>query len=516
MHVSNNSRIAKNTLALYIRQIIILFVNLYSVRLLLHVLGVVDYGIYGVVGGIVSFFSFLSTTMASATQRFFSYALGEKNYEKLKTIFSVNCLIYAGIAVIALILLETVGLWFVKHRLEIPNGRDTAVFWMYHFSVLTFITTIFSTPFMAIIIAHEDMRAYAIISISDALMKLGVVLLLLCLSWDKLELYGFLVFLESFIVTAIYVITTTKKYKECQFKVFYWNKATLKEILGFTGWTLFGQCSLVARNEAILILLNQMFNPVVVAARTIATNITNQITVFSNNFNIGLYPPIIKLYATDKKNEMYNLIFNGSKITFFLIWVFALPMFFEMTNLLTIWLGKPPGETVLFTRLALVEVLVTSTALPLTTAARAPGKVKKYELSLGSLQMGIFFISWIALKFGSPIYAIYIVAIIVNILMFLVRLILLKEIGLPIRLFCKKVILPVLIISVLSAIATFIIHHIFPVGFLYSCFSICLSMIVSCICMYYIGIDQNLRQKALHMIKAKFEILNGLQKNNGL
>jgi O-antigen/teichoic acid export membrane protein len=505
MQVSN-SRIAKNTLVLYIRQIIILFVNLYSVRLLLHTLGVVDYGIYGVVGGIVSFFSFLGTTMASATQRFFSYALGEKNYEKLKTVFSVNCLIYTGIAVVAFILLETVGLWFVKHRLEIPHGREAAVFWVYHYSVLTFLTTIFSTPFMAIIIAHEDMRAYALISVADALMKLGVVLLLLCLPWDKLELYGFLYFLESFIVTAIYVITTTKKYEECQFKIFYWDKATLKEILGFTGWTLFGQCSLVARNEAILILLNQMFNPVVVAARTIATNVTNQIAVFSNNFNMGLYPPIVKLYASNKKEEMYKLIFNGSKATFFLIWVFALPMIFEMTNLLTIWLGKPPGDTALFTRLALVEVLVTSTALPLTTAARAPGKVKIYELSLGSLQMGIFFISWIALKLGSPIYAIYIVAIIINMLMFLLRLILLKAIGLPIRLFCIKVILPVLMVAILSTIVTFIIHHILPVGFLYSCFSICLSMIFSSICMYYIGIDQSMRQKALNMVKAKLRI----------
>jgi O-antigen/teichoic acid export membrane protein len=502
---ANNSRIAKNTLMLYIRQIIILFVNLYSVRILLNALGVSDYGVYGVVGGVVSFFSFLSGTMASATQRFFSFALGEKNFDKLKKIFSVNWLTYTGIAIIAFILLETAGLWFVKHRLDIPHGRQAAVFWVYHFSVLTFITTIFSTPFMAIIIAHEDMRTYAFISVLDAVMKLGVVLLLVYLPGDKLELYGLFLFLESFIVAAVYVITTTKKYEECQFRKIYWDKSVLKEILSFTGWTLFGQCSLVARNEAILILLNQMFNPIVVAARTIATNITTQATVFSNNFNVGLYPPIIKYYAADKKDEMYSLIFNGSKITFFLVWIFALPMFFEMNTLLTVWLGKPPGDTVLFTRLALVEVIITSTALPLTTAARAPGKVKKYELSLSALQMGIFFFSWMALALGSPVYAIYVVAIIINILMFILRLVLVKVIGLPIRMFCKKVVLPALIIAVLSTVATFIVHDLLPTGFFYSCISICSSMLFSSVCMYYIGIDESLRQKALKMVKDKIQ-----------
>jgi O-antigen/teichoic acid export membrane protein len=276
----NNKRIAKNTLILYTRQVLILLVSLYTVRVVLNVLGVEDYGIYNVLGGIVTFFSFLSGTMASATQRFFSFALGQNNLEKLKKTFSVNLIIYIASALIALILLETLGLWFVNTQLQVPPERFEAVKWIYHFSVLTFIATIFTTPFMAIIIAHEDMQIYAYVSIVEALLKLVIVFLLTYLPWDKLELYGMMVFAVSIITTVIYVAICIRKYKECQFHKFYWDKALLLEIVGFTGWTLFGQITTVGRNQAVTILLNQVFNPVVVAARAIATNITRSLSDF--------------------------------------------------------------------------------------------------------------------------------------------------------------------------------------------------------------------------------------------
>jgi O-antigen/teichoic acid export membrane protein len=492
----NSKRIAKNTLMLYIRQILILLVNLYTVRIVLNVLGVEDYGIYNVVGGIVSFFSFLGGTMASATQRFFSFALGQDRPEKLNKTFTVNWVIYGAIALLALILLESLGLWFVNDQLRIPSERFDAVRVIYHFAVWTFIATIFTTPFMAIIIAHEDMHIYAWVSVVEAIMKLGIVFFLVYLPWDKLELYGFLLFAVSVVIAALYLAICVKKYTECQFRHFYWDRKLLHEIVGFTGWTLFGQLTTVARNQAVTVLLNQLFNPVVVAARAIAVNVSNQINVFSNNFNTGLYPPIIKSYAADDKKTMFTLIFEGSKITFFLMWVFALPLFLEMDTILQIWLKTPPPEAVLFTRLALVEVLISSVSSPITTAARAPGKMKAYELTLGSIQIATFAASWLILLAGAAAYSVFVAAIAANLVMFIVRLLLVGKLtGLSVILFLRQVIAPVSLVTLLSAGPSFAIHASLPKGLLSTGISMLSGVILVCINMYFIGLDKQKREK---------------------
>lgn len=501
MSSETNKKIAKNTLMLYTRQILILLVSLYTVRVVLNVLGVEDYGIYNVVGGIVSFFSFLSGTMASATQRFFSYALGEHNLEKLKKTFIVNLVIYGVIAIIALVILETIGVWFVNEQLRVPLERFEAARWIYHFSVLTFIATIFITPFMAIIIAHEDMQIYAYVSIVEVVMKLGVVFLLMYLPWDKLELYGVLVFVVSVINAIIYIGICTRRYRECQFRKFYWDKELFREIIGFTGWTLFGQITTVVRNQAVTILLNQVFTPVVVAARAIATNITSRINVFSNNFNVGLYPPIIKSYAANDKKNLFSLIYNGSKMTFFLMWVFALPMFLEMDIILHLWLKNPPPEAVLFTRLALVEVLINSMSLPITTAARAPGRMKIYELTLGSIQIAIFIVSWVVLNMGAAAYSVFVVAIIANAIMFIVRLLIVRKlIDLSLKPYFYQVVFPVLGVTLFSGIPSFALHIMLPDNLIFKIISGLISVILVFISMYFIGLDKRWREKVRSII----------------
>ena len=494
--ISSNRQIAKNTLMLYFRQILILLVSLYTVRVVLNTLGVEDYGIYNVVGGIVAFFSFLSGTMASATQRFFSFALGQNDIDKLNRTFSLNLLIYVAIAIIAVVLLETIGLWFVNEKLHVPPERYEAAQFIYHFSVLTFIATIFTAPFMAIIIAHEDMQIYAYVSILEAVLKLGIVFLLVYLPWDKLELYGVLIFAVMVIIDLVYIVICTRKYKECQFRKFYWDKKLLREITGFTGWTLFGQITTVFRNQAVTILLNQVFSPVVVAARAVATSITGQVNVFSNNFNVGLYPPIIKSYASNDKKEMFSLIFQGSKITFFLMWVFALPLFLEMDTILQVWLKNPPPEAVLFTRLALVEVLINSISLPIATAARAPGRMKMYELTLGCIQIAIFIASWIVLIMGAKAYSVFVVAIVANLIMFIVRLFIVKKlIGLHIRLFYIEVIIPVSLVTLASAVPSFALYYLLPIGLFYTVIATIASVFFACMCMYFIGLKQIEREK---------------------
>lgn len=506
--ISSNERIAKNTLMLYFRQILILLVSLYTVRIVLNTLGIEDYGIYNVIAGVVAFFSFLSGTMASATQRFFSFALGQDDADKLNRIFSINLIIYIAIAIIILIFLETVGLWFVNEKLHVPPDRYEAAQFIYQFSVLTFTATIFTAPFMAIIIAHEDMQIYAYVSIIEAILKLSIVFLLIYLPWDKLKIYGVLMFGVMVLIDAIYITICTRRYKECQFRKFYWDKKLLREITGFTGWTLFGQATTVARNQAVTILLNQAFSPVIVAARAIATNITGQVNVFSNNFNVGLYPPIIKSYAANDKKQMFLLILQGSKITFFLMWIFALPLFLEMDTILQIWLENPPPEAVLFTRLALIEVLINSISLPIATAARAPGKMKIYELSLGSIQLGIFAASWIVLILGGEAYTVFVVAIIANLVMFIIRLFLVKNlIGLHIRPFFAEVISPLSLVVLISAVLSFGLHYLLPVGLLYTIIAIIGSMLFACICMYLLGLKQTEREKIKSVVINKINTL---------
>lgn len=498
---ANNKRIAKNTFMLYFRQLLILIVSLYTVRIVLEVLGIEDYGIYNVVAGIVSFFSFLSGTMASASQRYFSFAIGQKDVDRLKTTFTVNWIIYAVISFVAFILLESIGLWFINNKLNIPAESLESALVIYQYSILTFITTILTTPFMAVIIAHEDMQIYAYVSILEAVLKLVVVFLLNCVTFNKLELYGLLVFLVSMVNCSTYIIICLRKYQECQFRIFYWNKVLLNEIIGFTGWTLFGQVTTVMRNQAVTILLNQVFNPLVVAARAIAINISSQVGVFSNNFNVGLYPPIIKSYAAKDNITLFSLLYNGSKITFFLMWIISFPMYLEMDFILNLWLKNPPEGAVLFSRLSLIEVLINSLCLPLATAARAPGRMKEYELILGSIQIAIFICSWFVLIIGGAAYSVFLVAIGANVLMMFVRLVIVsKLIGISFVGFFKNVISPVFGMAIFSVVCVIPIYYYFPSSLIMTIFKVSYSVIISTLIMYYVGLSDQEKESTKQLL----------------
>lgn len=502
--MTSNSKIARNTLFLYFRLLFTLGVTLYAVRVVLNALGTEEFGVYTVVGGIVALFSFLPGTMASATQRYFSFALGANDKEKLRTTFTVNWVLYGAIAVVAFMVLESGGLWYVSNRLNVPADRLDAVIRLYHFSVTTFIVGIFTSPFMAILIAHEDMKTYAYISIGDALMKLTAAFLLVQLPWDKLPLYGALLLTVSVCTAVAYITVCMRRYEECQFRVFHYDSKLLKEIIGFTGWTLFGQLTTVVRNHAVTILLNQTFNPVVVAARAIALNVGGHTNMFSQNFNVSLYPPIVKSYAAGKMDEMFGLVFAGSKITFFLMWIFALPLFIEMEFVLNVWLKNPPAGTVLFARLALMEALILAVSLPLTTAARAPGKMRFYELSLGAMQLAIFPISWMVLKLGHEPWAVFVVAIVINVLMFFVRLLIVRSlIGMSARAFLARVLGPVCIVVVLSSACSFATDWMLPKGGWFSCLSVFCSLLFTGALIYSFGLDSAWKLKIREKVAQK-------------
>lgn len=500
----SHKKIFKNTLALYLRQIIIILITLYSMRVILIELGVEDYGIYSVVTGFVTLLAFLPGSMASATQRFFAFAMGKGDPERLKQTFSVNLVMYIAIALLAYTLLQTVGLWYVGEHLKMPDERASAALALYQYASLSFVFSIFTAPFIAILIAHEDMHLYAMISVVDAVLKLAAAISLAYVSYDLLVYYGIALLAVSIVIACAYVAICLKRYAECQLRKLYWSSRLLKEIWSFTAWTLLGQISTVFRNQAVTVLVNQMFNPATVAARAIALSVAGQVAVFSNNLNTGLYPPIIKSYAANQRDEMAGLVFNGSKLTFFLMWMFALPIMLEMETILRIWLETPPPEAVLFTRLAIVESLIMALSMPLATAARAPGRMALYETVLGSIQIAIFFMSWWVLSLGYAAESVFYVAILANLLMFKIRLLLVHRLTrLSVKGFYQKVVMPVLAVLVISAGISYALFYFATESLLKSALTVIFSMTVSVLAMYFLGLDKFWRKKVLGVLVNK-------------
>lgn len=500
----SNKKILKNTLALYTRQIVIILITLYSLRVILNELGANDYGVYSVVTGFVTLLAFLPGSMASATQRFFSFAMGKNDDTQLKQMFSVNLIMYIAIAGFAYAVLQTLGLWYVTEHLKIPDDRFEAALTLYHYVSLSFVFSIFTAPFIAILIAHEDMHLYAMVSVIDAVLKLSVAISLVYVNYDLLAYYGKALFVIAALVAITYIAICIRKYAECQLRKLYWSTRLLKEILGFTLWTLLGQISTAFRNQAVTVLVNQSFTPAIVAARAIALNVASQVAVFSNQLNVGLYPPIIKAYASDKKSEMMALVFNGSKLTFFLMWVFALPMLLEMETVLTLWLKTPPPAAILFTQLAIVESLIFALSMPLATAARAPGRMALYEIVLGTIQIAIFFISWWVLSLGYPAESVFYVAIVANVIMFKARLLLVNYLtALPIATYYKKVVIPVLFVILISTTPSVFLYHSLEQNLITAAFVVLFSAVVSTVAMYFFGLDKHWRKKVWEVLKNK-------------
>lgn len=504
---SNTSRIAKNTLILYSRQILIMLVSLYTVRIVLNALGAQDYGIYNVVAGVVAMFSFLSSAMATASQRYFSYDLGKNDEEHLKMTFSLTVSIYFILAAIVVVLAESVGLWFVMKRLFVPAERMHAARIIYQFSILSFVFTILTGPFMADIIAHEDMNIYAYVSIVEVALKLVVIFLIRIFTADKLIFYGLLMLFVTIINTTIYRAICKKKYSECKYK-FCWDRKYAKEMFSFTGWSLFGAFTSMARLQAITILVNQFFNPVVVAARTISNQVTNSLNVFSSNFDTSLYAPIVKEYAKDDKDSFFSLIYNGCKITFFLMWIFALPLCLRMDYVLTLWLKNLPEYVVIFSILSIVEVQINAVSYPLMTAARATGKVKLYEITLGTLQLMMFVASFVWLRFfNGKATAVFWTAIYLNIVMFFARLLIVKRlVKLSLRRYVVKVFIPIVLVIFISFIPSYFLNKVIQQTFLGLCIVVICTLLLSTVAMYYLGLSKEWRKKITAKIIGRIKL----------
>jgi O-antigen/teichoic acid export membrane protein len=501
---SNTQRIAKNTLMLYFRQLLTMLISLYTVRVVLNVLGTEDYGIYHATAGVVMMFGFLSGSLASASQRYFSFELGKNNHDQLRRIFSLSLIIYALLIAIIVLFAETVGLWFVSAKLKIAVARKGAALWVYQTSVLSFVFSIFSSPYMAMVIAHEDMKIYAYMSIIEVTLKLAVVFLLRIISFDKLQLYGILMCIVLCINTTAYRIICLVKYKECRFN-FYWDKSLFKEITSYTGWSLFSNLALVIKQHAVTILLNQHFNPVVTAARSISMQVNSAVSSFSNNFSTAINPQIIKSYSAGEKTEMLTLMSRGARGNYFLLYLFTLPLVIEMPIVLSLWLENPPEGAVLFTQLALIDALINSMGLPLACAIRATGNIKNYTLTFSALETAGFFLSWFSFMAGTPPYSAMLITIVISVVMIMVRLLVVKkQITISIREFFCDAIFPCCIFGTVASICPIILRLILKQTIINSMVIIFVCILFSCAAMYTVGLTKNERYMIKKFITRKF------------
>ena len=393
---SNNKRILKNSLFLYVRMIVIMCVNLYVVRLILDLLGVEDYGINNVIYGLVAMFSFLNGTLATSSQRYFSVALAEGSQDKLKKVFSLNVTVFLIFAAIVVVLSETIGLWYVNNKMTIPTERLGAANYIYQLSIIAFVLNLLQVPLNALVIAHEQMKVFAYIGIGEALFKFVIVLALL-LPTDKLMIYGSMNLLATLLVFFAYYIFCRRNFPESKY-IRYWNTQEAKDIASFSGWHLLGTISVVVRGQGINLLINAFFNPAVNGARAIAVQIDQAINQLSQNFFVAVKPQIYKNYATRQHEAFITLIFNSTIICTGLVSLISIPMIINADFILGLWLKSVPKYTIIFTQLVLLNSIVDSTSNPSICAALATKKIKTFYLITGSLLMLNLPISYMLLR----------------------------------------------------------------------------------------------------------------------
>ena len=504
MTSENSKRIAKNTLLLYFRMLLTMLVSLYTVRVVLNTLGILDYGIYNVVGGVVVMFSFLSNTMASASQRFFAFELGRNDIAQLKKTFSLTVTIYFLIAFIVVVLAETVGLWFVNFKMVIPIERMVAANWIYQFTILSFVVTILTIPYDAAIIARENMKVFAYVSIIEVTLKLAIVYLLVLFSIDKLKLYAFLMFIASCIVSSIYIIISKRKYEECKFQL-YWDKKLFNTLISYSGWNLFGSVAGVLNNQGVNILLNMFFGPIVNAARGIAYQVSTSVNQFVSNFIVAVNPQITKYYAANEKEQMIKLVFQSSKLSFFLLFILSMPVLLETNFILTLWLKIVPEYVILFTRLVIITAMIDSLSYPLMVAAQATGDIKRYQTLVGSVMLLNLPISYCFLKLGFPPQTTMYVAIGVSVVCLFLRLLMLKTlVGLIIRDFVNNVLRKVISVTIFAYILPLWLVLILDDSLL-RFFIVGISGLITSIgAMYLIGLSMNEQLLVNSILKKKF------------
>lgn len=502
--MSNSKRIAKNTMFLYFRMMLVMGVTLYTSRIILKTLGIEDFGIYNVVGGIVTMFTFLNGSLGSATSRYITFELGKKNYKRLNQVFNVALIIHIAIGFIVIFLSETVGLWFFYEKMSIPAVRMDAAFWVYQISIITCFFSLTQVPYNAAIIAHENMKIYAWVGIFEVMCKLGIVYLLQISPFDKLVFYAILFCLLQVGVMLFYRYYCKRQYEESAIRI-YKEKKLYKEMFAYAGADLIGNISVLAQGQGLNLLLNVFFGPVVNAARGVAYQVQGAVTQFSNNFMTAVRPQIIKSYAEGDVAGMLMLVKESSCFSFYLMWIISFPIMLETDYILTLWLGKYPNHTVYFLNLILVLCMIQTLKTPRSTVFHAIGQLKLVNLIVGSILCAAFPLAYLFLKLGMSPESVFWAANISMLLSELASVVVLKKyINYSIGSYFLHVHGRCFLVAILSAIVPYtLFDRFFEPSFgrlVLTCILTTLSILFM---VFTVGMDKNMRHKIIKMIKQK-------------
>ena len=501
----DSKRVAKNTLILYVRMIVMSLIGLYTSRVMLQALGIENYGINNVVSGFLSMFTIAATSMVSAVNRFITVELGKGDTIRTQRVFTtiLNIMFFLGLLMVLLI--ETIGLWFLNNELNIPKDRLWAANWVLHFSAIGTLVTLVLVPYNASVIAHEKMSAFAYLSILDAILKLSTCYLIYISPLDKLITFAALGFLTSLLMNFIYWHYCKKNFPECQYKCIF-DKGIFKEIWAFATWNLFGQTSWVLNTQGINLLINIFFGVNYNAARGIAEQVNQKANQFVSGFMISLTPQITKAYAAGNKEYAYKLACRGARFSFYIMFVLALPIMLESKQILRVWLSTPPEYADIFVVWTILSTLIIVLGNTLVTLQFAHGNIKKYEIIITSIACLPFPIIWILFKLGAPVLSAYWVFVSSYWILIFVRFWLVNSsTGIPAKMYLIGVVVRCHIIGIVSASIPCTLLFIMSPSF-FRLITISISSITfSCICIYYLGIDKEEQSLIRNQIRKRLQ-----------
>ena len=504
----NNKRIAKNTLYLYFRTFFVMAVGIFTSRVVLDTLGVEDYGIYNVVGGFVTMFSLLSGTLTAATQRFITFELGKKNPDSQK-VFSTSLGIHFILAIIIFLLLESVGLWFLNYEMNISPNRLYAANWVFQCSVLTFCINLISIPYNASIIAHEKMNVFAIISIFEVSAKLAIVYLLLAFSGDKLIMYAILLLLVAVSLRLVYGIYCKRNFQECKFLLVR-DKTMYIKMLSFSGWNFIGSTAGVLNTQGINLLINLFFGVTLNAARGVAEQINTSVNHFVMNFMTAINPQITKSYASGDFKYLNTLVVKGTKYSFFLFWLFCLPLLLEADYVLNLWLVDVPEYSPVLLRFALIYTACQLLSQTLYTSMLATGNIKRYQIVVGSLSLLAFPLAYMFFKLGLPVEFGYVSSIFMSLVCLVARLKMLQTMipGFSVSSYCKDGLIRIVSLVSISICCMLLIKEYISTIFcnddIIFFTTLSLTVFVSCTCICVLGLTIKEKESVFLFIRRKF------------
>ena len=499
-----SSRIARNTLMLYIRMFILMLVGLFTSRVVLDALGENDFGIYSVVGCVVAMFTIISGALNSAVSRFITFEMGKGSGAQLNKVYSTAVTIQLILAVIVVILAEPIGLWFIENKMTIDPTRIPAAKWVLHFSLISFVINLMSVPQMASITAHEKMTAYAYIGIMDGLLRLAVAFLILYSPFDRLIYYSVLMAGVVLLVRMAYGLYCRANFPECRYRPVF-DRLLMKEMFSFAGWNFIGVSSGVLRDHGGNILVNLFSGPAVNAARGVAVQLNGAVQGFVTNFMTAVNPQITKSYASGENEYMFSLVRKASRLSFCLLYLLALPVIFNAEYVLEIWLKDVPEHAPLFVQLFLIFALSESLSNPMITAMLATGNIRRYQILVGGLQLLNLPVSYVCLKLGAVPEVTVIVAIVISQICLWARLIMLsKATGFPMAPFVSDVYVTLMLKVVpASLVLPLLVALVKPEGFAGFAASALMCVLGTLLGVWLLGLENEEKQWVLNKFRKR-------------